>query len=522
MSAASEGIWFPIANNHHLHNPINDQPADGIQSISNPHETIPDKPGANRKPPIRFPVSNSRYLHNPITDQTPHDVQPNINPQETSSTNQRTSIQSDYWSPIGSHAKANLVDGYTQLVTDRVRSGWSCSLVTFLFSQLPGPRTTVISRMKDEVHRIYSTLLTRVHRKPRTASTDDLPVLIGAMDLPVYKRDKASGPVVLCNGTENSIWRRRSKADGVSWHPDDRLVQADSRYPGFTLQGESNAGSGKPGPAATDQCASPANAEATAPQQYGSFSICLALSGAGFRPSLRWLRSSGRRPSFAGTVLGFGLIGAGDPATVLLADRRSRAELRTLIVEMSRANLLWGAPRIHGELLKLGFDVAQSTVARATCAATRGHRLRAGGRFSAITSTASRRSDLFVLPTIAFQILYCLVIMRHGRRLWVSLGVTANPTAEWISRQVTEAFRGTTRRDISFRIETPRMVQSFCSGSVQWAFSGTIRSHSHRPGKMLTLRDSSGSIRRECLDHFYDRVWRSAPAPDPTRICRLL
>ena len=54
--------------------------------------------------------------------------------------------------------------------------------------------------MKDEVHRVYSTLLTRVHRKPRTASTSELPVLIGAVDLPVYKRDKASGPMVFCNG----------------------------------------------------------------------------------------------------------------------------------------------------------------------------------------------------------------------------------------------------------------------------------------------------------------------------------
>ena len=70
---------------------------------------------------------------------------------------------------------------------------------------------------------------------------------------------------------------------------------------------------------------------------------------------------------------------------------QASAELRTLIGEMSRANALWGAPRIHGELLKLGFEVAQSTVARYMCA-TRGHRLRAGGRFSAITSTASRRS----------------------------------------------------------------------------------------------------------------------------------
>jgi transposase InsO family protein len=48
--------------------------------------------------------------------------------------------------------------------------------------------------------------------------------------------------------------------------------------------------------------------------------------------------------------------------------------------------------------------------------------------------------DLFVLPTITFQTLYCLVILRHGRRFWMSFGVTSNPTAEWISRQITEAF----------------------------------------------------------------------------------
>jgi hypothetical protein len=54
--------------------------------------------------------------------------------------------------------------------------------------------------MKDEVHRVYSTLLTRVHRKPRTASVDELAVLVGALDLPVNKRDKACGPIVLLNG----------------------------------------------------------------------------------------------------------------------------------------------------------------------------------------------------------------------------------------------------------------------------------------------------------------------------------
>jgi hypothetical protein len=200
MSVTFEGIWFPIANNHHLHNPINDQPAEIIQPAINPHEAIPSKSGPNRKPPIRFPIANDHQPHNPINDHTAHGIQPTINPQETPSDNRQTSIRSGYWSPIGSRIKADLLDGYTQLITDRVRSGWSCDLVTFLFSQLPGPRSAVINRMKDEVHRIYSTLLTRVHRKPRTASTDELPVLIGVLDLPVHKHNKLSGPVVLCNG----------------------------------------------------------------------------------------------------------------------------------------------------------------------------------------------------------------------------------------------------------------------------------------------------------------------------------
>jgi hypothetical protein len=156
MSPASEGIWFPIANSLQQHHPISDH----IQPAINEHDRSSGKPADNRAP----------------------------------------SIRPTYWSPIGSQAKTALVDGYTQLVTDRVRAGWSCHLVTILFPQLPGPRLAVIDRMRDEVHRFYSTLLTRVHRKPRTASTHELPVLVGALDLPVNKRDKTSGPVVLCNG----------------------------------------------------------------------------------------------------------------------------------------------------------------------------------------------------------------------------------------------------------------------------------------------------------------------------------
>jgi hypothetical protein len=72
--------------------------------------------------------------------------------------------------------------------------------VTVLFSPLPGPRSAVIHRMKDEIERVYSTFLTRVHRKPRTAPPDELPILIGVADLPVYKRDRTMSPPTRCNG----------------------------------------------------------------------------------------------------------------------------------------------------------------------------------------------------------------------------------------------------------------------------------------------------------------------------------
>jgi hypothetical protein len=177
MSGVSEGIWFPIANNNHLHSPTIDQSADSIQPIIKPHETSSGKLVGDG-----FPVADNHHSYDPANDQSAHHIQFIINPHETSSgkptVNRQASIHPTYWSPFGSKAKADLVDGYTQLVTDKIKAGWSCHLVTILFSQLPGTRSTIISYMKDEVQRVYSTLLTRVHRKPRTASTDELPVLI--------------------------------------------------------------------------------------------------------------------------------------------------------------------------------------------------------------------------------------------------------------------------------------------------------------------------------------------------------
>src|SRR6202011_817744 len=105
-------------------------------------------------------------------------------------------------------------------------------------------------------------------------------------------------------------------------------------------------------------------------------------------------------------------------------------ELRTLIRQMSMENLLWGAPRLHGELLKLGFSVAQSTVAKYMVkrrgAPSRGRRTFLRNRAPDIAVM-----DLFVVPTIGFKLLYGFLIVRIDRRDLVWINVTANPMAEW-------------------------------------------------------------------------------------------
>jgi len=114
-------------------------------------------------------------------------------------------------------------------------------------------------------------------------------------------------------------------------------------------------------------------------------------------------------------------------------------EIRRLIREMSLANRLWGAPRIHGELLKLGIDIAQSTVAKYMARGGRG-RSQTWKTFLHNHSTGIAAMDFLVVPTVGFKLLFVLVILRHQRRRLISLTVTTNPTAEWISRQITEAF----------------------------------------------------------------------------------
>jgi hypothetical protein len=118
---------------------------------------------------------------------------------------------------------------------------------------------------------------------------------------------------------------------------------------------------------------------------------------------------------------------------------RIAKEVRDLIRRMSLENSLWGATKIHGELLKLGIQVAQSTVST-YMVPRRDRPLPTWKTFVRNHTEGIVSIDLFVVPTIAFQQLFVFLVLGHERRQLLWFAVTCNPTAEWLARQITEAF----------------------------------------------------------------------------------
>ena len=175
-------------------------------------------------------------------------------------------------------------------------------------------------------------------------------------------------------------------------------------------------------------------------------------------------------------------------------------ELRKLIRQMSMENPLWGAPRIHGELLKLGFDVAQSSVAKCM---VRWYGPQSQGWRTFLRNHAPyiAAMDFFVVPTIGLGLLYAFIIVRLDRKDLVWANVTANPTAEWIARQLTEAFPWN---------EAPRYLihdrDRICGAVVTRRLRAVgIRDKLTAPASLWQNGFAErliGSIRRECVDHF--------------------
>jgi len=179
------------------------------------------------------------------------------------------------------------------------------------------------------------------------------------------------------------------------------------------------------------------------------------------------------------------------------------ADLRVLIRRMSVENPLWGAPRIHGELLKLGFQVAQSTVAKYM---VKRHGAPSQGWRTFLRNHAPdiAAMDLFVVPSIGFNLLYTLIIVRLDRRHLIWVNVTTNPTADWIARQLSEAFPWNEApqyvirdRDCIYGTVVTRRLRAMGIRDKPIAAAS--------PWQNGFAERLIGSIRRECVDHFV--VW---------------
>jgi len=178
---------------------------------------------------------------------------------------------------------------------------------------------------------------------------------------------------------------------------------------------------------------------------------------------------------------------------------RASSDVRELIREMSIANPLWGAPRIHGELLKLGINVGQTTVAKYMA---RKRRPPSQGWKTFLRNHADgiASMDMFVVPTVSFRLLYGLLILQHARRQLLWLGVTAHPNAQWIAQQLTEAYGWS---------ETPRYLIRDRDCAYGEVFIRRVAAMGIRD-RPITPRSPwqngyaerlIGSIRRDCLDH---------------------
>src|SRR6266508_1808527 len=178
---------------------------------------------------------------------------------------------------------------------------------------------------------------------------------------------------------------------------------------------------------------------------------------------------------------------------------RIRTEVRDLIRCMSSANPSWGAPRIHGELLKLGIEVSQATV---------GRYMPWRPKVPSPTWRTFLRNhmcdmaavDMFVVATATFQLLYALIVLGHDRRRVIHFEVTPNPTQIWLARQMTEAFPWDTAPRYLLRDRDASYGQAF-RDRVQAMGIKEVVTAPRSPWQNAYVERIIGSIRRECLDY---------------------
>ena len=166
---------------------------------------------------------------------------------------------------------------------------------------------------------------------------------------------------------------------------------------------------------------------------------------------------------------------------------------------MSLANPLWGVPRIHGELLKLGIDVGQTTVAKYM---TRTRRPPSQGWKTFLSNHADgiASMDMFVVPTASFRLLYGLLILQHARRELVWLSVTAHPNARWIAQQLTESYGWREAPKYLIRDRDSAYGETFIRRGRSMGIRDRPTS-ARSPWQNGYAERLIGSVRRDCLDH---------------------
>jgi transposase InsO family protein len=173
--------------------------------------------------------------------------------------------------------------------------------------------------------------------------------------------------------------------------------------------------------------------------------------------------------------------------------------LRKLIREMQASNIGWGAPRIHGELLKLGIEVSQATVSKYMIRSKKppSQTWRA---FLSNHEESLAAMDFFTVPTARFRVLYVFIVLSHDRRRVVHFNATEHPTAQWTAQQLVEAFPFDTAprylqrdRDAVYGEKVRQRIKSLGIEEVVSA--------PRSPWKNPYAERVIGTIRRECLDH---------------------
>ena len=174
-------------------------------------------------------------------------------------------------------------------------------------------------------------------------------------------------------------------------------------------------------------------------------------------------------------------------------------EIRELIRIMSRENPLWGAPRIHGELLKLGIDIGETSVSkymvRRRKPPSQTWRTFLENHVKSMVSV-----DFFTVPTIRFRILSVFLVLAHDRRRILHFAVTAHPTAEWTAHQLREAFPWDTAPRYLLR-DRDRIFGSDFVEQVKAMGIKQVLSAPRSPWQRASVERVIGTLRRECLDH---------------------